>query len=92
MSTPPPLCALVKSALSPPILVDSLKTGLLVGLILNLINNGHALFDGTGISWGSVLLNFIVPFCVSAYSRAHTCGLPARVPAQSTTDHKPAVY
>ena len=78
MSTSTPLSTVVKSALSPPILVDSLKTGLFVGLILNLINQGHVLFDDAGISWGGVLLNFIVPFRVSAYSRAHTCGLRVR--------------
>jgi len=91
MSSPILAFALAKTALSPPIFVDSLKTGVCVGLILNLVNHGHALFDGTGVSWGSMLLNFIVPFCVSAYSRAQTCGLPARIPAQSTTDHKPTV-
>ena len=92
MSTHTLLFALVKSALSPPILVDSLKTGVIVGVILNLINHSQALFDGTAISWGSVLLNFIIPFCVSAYSGARaaytTCGLPVRNPVQSTTDHK----
>ena len=74
MSIPAHLFALAKSALSPPILVGSLKTGIVVGLILNVINHGQALVDDSGINWGGVLLNFIVPFCVSAYSRAHTCG------------------
>ena len=95
MSTPPLLFALVKSALSPPILVDSLKTGLFVGLILNLINHGGALPDGADISWGSVLLNFIIPFCVSAYSGAQaaytTCGLPVRNSTQATTNRKSTV-
>ena len=69
---------LAKNALTPPIVVDAIKTGLFVGLILNLINHGEALVNGEAISWGNVLLDFIVPFCVSAYSGARgaysTCG------------------
>ena|GEM_PF-1150747 len=87
MKRPRLFFALVKSAFSPPIFIDSVKTGLAVGLILNLINHGQALLDGTEIGLGSVLLDFIVPFCVSAYSGARaaysTCGLPNRVPAEN---------
>lgn len=91
MNNPPLIFTLTKSALSPPIVIDSVKTGLLVGLILNLINHGQAMLDGTYINWGSVLLNFIIPFCVSAYSGARaaytTCGLPVRNPVRSMTDY-----
>jgi hypothetical protein len=85
----------VKNAISPSILVDSLKTGLFIGLLLNLINYGGDLFDGMVTSWGGVLLNFIIPFCVSAYSGARAtnppCERPVRNPAQSATDHKSTV-
>ena len=70
MNTPTSLLALLKCAFSPPILVDALKTALVVGLFLNLINNGQALYEGINIHWGSVLLDFCVPFCVAAYSGA----------------------
>ncbi|OQK17477.1 hypothetical protein AU255_06250 [Methyloprofundus sedimenti] len=34
----------IRKALSPPILYDSIKTALVVGLLLNLINNGQTLY------------------------------------------------
>ena len=54
--------------------MGSLKVSMFVGAILNLINQGGALLsigDGANqpIHWGNVVLNFIVPFCVAAYSR-----------------------
>lgn len=95
MNKPSLIFALAKSALSPPVVMDSLKIGLFVGLVLNLINYGEALLDGADIGWGGVLLNFIIPFCVSAYSGAHAtytaCGLPVRSSVQSTTDHKSTI-
>jgi len=78
--------AFIKKALSPPILYDSIKTALVVGVLLNL-NNGQTLYafgqavfhlaqqgqasfnvKGTSVNWSDVLLDFFVPFCVSAYS------------------------
>ncbi len=95
MNNPSLIFALVKNALSPPIVIDSLKTGLFVGLLLNIINHGEALFDSNNISWGRVLLDFTIPFCVSAYSGARaaytTCGLPVSNSTQSTTDHKSTI-
>jgi len=80
--------ALARSALTPPIVTEALKTGLFVGLILNLINHGEAVLNGDDFSWGNVVLDFIVPFCVSAYSGtrgAYTaCGSPV-------TEQKPGV-
>ena len=51
-----------------PIVVTALKVALVVGSILNAINQGQHLFDGTAISLPHVCLNYIVPFCVSTYS------------------------
>ncbi len=34
------------------------------------INQGAAIMAWTGISWGHVLLNFLVPYCVASYSAA----------------------
>lgn len=42
----------------------------MVGCILNLINQGGALFGSQDISWGHVALNFVVPFCVATWSAA----------------------
>lgn len=52
------------------IIGNALKVALLVGTLLNLINQGHALLRGNDIEWTLVLLNYCVPFCVSAYSSA----------------------
>ncbi|RMG32837.1 MAG: hypothetical protein D6720_12580 [Gammaproteobacteria bacterium] len=49
--------------------MPSLRTALVVGLILNGINNGSALATGDRVDWGAVVLDFVVPFCVAAYSR-----------------------
>jgi len=71
---------LCRSAFSAPILWDSLKTALFVGFLLNLINHGTEFFQPNDIHWGSIFLNFLIPFCVSAYSGARAayraCGLP----------------
>lgn len=50
------------------ILVTAVKVALVVGSILNAINQGPRLFDGLPISWAQVGLNYLVPFCVSTYS------------------------
>lgn len=52
------------------ILHSAAKVAFVVGAILNLINQGSAVWHGAGISWWHVLLNFAVPFCVSSYSAA----------------------
>lgn len=41
---------------------------LLVGSLLNIINQGGALWDGANIDWFHGLLNYLVPFLVSSYS------------------------
>ncbi len=49
--------------------LPSLRTALLVGLLLNAVNNGPALARGSGVDWRAVGMDFLVPFCVAAYSR-----------------------
>lgn len=58
----------------------SLAVAVVVGTILNLINQGDALWGGVPINWTKMLLTFAVPYCVSTYgavsyrmslSRAH---------------------
>jgi hypothetical protein len=55
---------------SRPIVIGALRVSFVVGCVLNLINQGEALLAGTGISWGHVVLNFLVPYAVSSYSAA----------------------
>jgi hypothetical protein len=48
----------------------ALKVALVVGTILNFINQGGRLLDGLQPSWFHVLMNYLVPYCVSTYSAA----------------------
>ncbi len=56
-----------RTALSWPVLKQSFAVMLVVGSILNAINQGDAILGGGPVSWGKVLLTFCVPFFVSTY-------------------------
>ena len=45
----------------------SFFVALVVGTVLNLINQGDALLAGGPINWTKILLTFGVPYCVSTY-------------------------
>lgn len=45
----------------------SFYVALLVGTILNLINQGDALFGDSPIDWTKLVLTFIVPYAVATY-------------------------
>lgn len=62
--------SLVQVACSGKIVKNSLRIALVVGSILNLVNQGSAILAGTGISWIHVSLNYLVPYCVASYSAA----------------------
>ncbi|MCU0955749.1 MAG: nitrate/nitrite transporter NrtS [Hydrogenophaga sp.] len=55
---------------SRPIVVGALRVSVVVGCVLNLINQGDAIFSGGDIAWVHVALNFLVPYAVSSYSAA----------------------
>lgn len=50
------------------IISNSIKIALVVGTILNLINQGEQLLAWADISWGSIALNYLIPFSVASYS------------------------
>ncbi|MFA7556081.1 MAG: nitrate/nitrite transporter NrtS [Spongiibacteraceae bacterium] len=52
------------------IVINALRVALVVGTLLNIINQGGQLLSGVDIVWGQVLLNFFVPYCVASYSAA----------------------
>lgn len=52
------------------IVLPALKVAIIVGLFLNVINQGTRLIDGDGVNWVQVVLNFCVPYCVASYSAA----------------------
>ncbi|MFD1301443.1 nitrate/nitrite transporter NrtS [Methylobacterium marchantiae] len=45
----------------------SLKVAVVVGTVLNLINQGDALFGDAAINWTKVLFTFAMPYAVSTY-------------------------
>ena len=65
-----PRTPLVRLLSRPGIVVPALKVALVVGTVLNLINNGAQLWNQHSINLWQVGLNFVVPFCVSSYSAA----------------------
>ena len=48
-------------------LARAIAVMIIVGSILNLINQGEALFQGAPINFAKLLLTYVVPFCVSTY-------------------------
>lgn len=58
---------------------SALKVSLVVGAVLNVINNGEQLWTHQSVDFWRVALNFIVPFCVSSYSAARNESLRSRV-------------
>ena len=55
---------------SKPIAGSAVKVSAVVGTVLNLINNGPQFWQHHTINVWQALLNYVVPFCVSAYSAA----------------------
>lgn len=45
----------------------SFIVALVVGTVLNLINQGDALLSGTSLDWTKIVLTFAVPYCVATY-------------------------
>ena len=61
---------MARLALSRRIAASALRVALVVGVLLNAINEGKALLTGGGIHWLPVVLNFVVPYCVASYAAA----------------------
>ena len=61
---------LIRLACRPRTLRTSALIALVVGTILNGINQGDRVLAGMPLDWGRVLLNFLVPFCVASISAA----------------------
>lgn len=59
---------LIKTIIKKEIVYTSLKVSLVVGTILNIINQNF--YNGDVVSWGNFLLNYIVPYCVASYGAA----------------------
>ncbi|MFK5983028.1 MAG: nitrate/nitrite transporter NrtS [Flavobacteriaceae bacterium] len=59
-----------KTIIEKDIVISSLKVALVVGIILNIINQGDVLFSMQfdKINWWKLLLTFAVPYLVSTYA------------------------
>lgn len=64
------LRSIIRIACQRHVALASLQIALVVGAILNLINQGDAVWTGQSFSLGQFVLNFAVPFCVASYSAA----------------------
>lgn len=61
---------LLHAACSRRIALNALRISLVVGTVLNLINQGDAIFAGAAVSWLHIFLNYLVPYTVATYSAA----------------------
>ena len=66
-------------ASSTPIVLLALRTSLVVGTLLNLINQGDALFGAGHIEVLKMCLTYCVPYCVATYSATSISLRNARV-------------
>ena len=64
----------------------SLWVALIVGTILNLINQGDALLSGAHLNFTKIILTFAVPYCVATYG-AVSYRL-RRAPPTSSPEHQ----
>lgn len=67
MTFPPRLLQL---ACRPAIVRAAIQVALVVGTLLNLINQGSRWLDGLPLSWAQLGCNYLVPYCVASYSAA----------------------
>ncbi len=72
MSTSYHLRRALKIACAKDIVRSALVTAMVVGCVLNLVNQGDRWLDGEGLLLGHFLLNFTVPYLVATYSAVHT--------------------
>ena len=59
-----------QTALGRSIQMTGLKTALVVGTILNLINQGDVILNGhwDSIHWPKLILTYCVPYCVAVFA------------------------
>lgn len=72
VSSDQPSCApgVLRLMLKPRIAWSALKVSMVVGTVLNVINNGDHFWTNHSVNLWQAALNSVVPFCVSSYSAA----------------------
>lgn len=78
------VATLIRTACSARIVRNALQVSAVVGTLLNIINQGGALWAGDAVSWPHIALNYLVPYCVASYSAARN--QLARTPGTATTN------
>lgn len=68
----------LRTALSGAYLRRAFIVTVVVGSILNLINQGDALFHAGAVNLPKLLLTYFVPFCVATYGAASAVAASAR--------------
>lgn len=61
---------LIGTACTAAIVRNAVKVSLVVGTILNVLNQGPALIEGQPLAISQLLVNYLVPYLVSSYSAA----------------------
>ncbi|MGE3992030.1 nitrate/nitrite transporter NrtS [Pseudorhodoplanes sp.] len=61
------ITACLQCAISDGIPLRSIYVAVIVGTVLNLINQGDALFGYTDLNWAKLLLTYCVPYLVATY-------------------------
>lgn len=61
---------LLRAACCRNITSNAWRISLVVGTVLNVINQADAIFAGADVSWPHALLNYLVPYLVATYSAA----------------------
>jgi hypothetical protein len=58
----------LRIASSREVVLPALRTALVVGTVLNLINQGDALLGPAEVAVGKLFVTYCVPYCVSTYT------------------------
>ncbi len=61
---------IITAMFSGKVAANAVRVALVVGSVLNAINQGAGIWHGDGVEWGKFALNYAVPFLVSSYSAA----------------------
>jgi hypothetical protein len=59
--------AALRTAFAPPVVRRSLVLAVVVGTVLNVINQGDVVAAGGSPNWLKIALTYCVPFCVATY-------------------------
>ncbi|ABG42581.1 hypothetical protein Patl_4082 [Paraglaciecola sp. T6c] len=76
---------LLNQLFNPTLVKRSVFTALIVGAILNVINQYDGIFGQAPIQWGNLILTFIVPYFVSSISGMLTLRQFAKLHASKPT-------